>query len=253
MRQWFLLCAAVLLFVGCAKAPLTGRTQFIMVSPQQEMQLGLSASHKILQSSKISTDRRLNEKVRRIGQRIAGVTGQEHYQWEFHVIDEDTLNAFCLPGGKVFFYTGILKIMENDDQIAAVMGHEIAHALARHGAERMSMQQASNFGAQVLAMALKIPPKYQALYAQAYGLTSQVGLMLPFSRQHEYEADQIGVYLMYKAGYNMHEAVTFWKRMKRASAGSRRPPEFLSTHPSSDARIHAIEAFIKVLESQPKP
>ncbi len=251
MRQWLFLCAVALLAVGCAKAPLTGRTQFIMVSPQQEMQLGLSASQKILSNAKLSTDRRLNERVRRIGQRIANVTGQRNYRWEFHVIDKDVMNAFCLPGGKVFFYTGILKIMENDDQIAAVMGHEIAHAIARHGAERMSMQQASNFGAQVLAMALKIPPKYQGLYAQAYGLTSQVGLMLPFSRQHEHEADQIGVYLMYKAGYNVHEAVTFWKRMKQASKG-KTPPEFLSTHPSNDSRIHAIEAFIKVLEAQPK-
>ncbi len=252
MRQFFLLCMVLLVCVGCAKAPLTGRTQFIMVSPQQEMQLGLSESSKILHNAKLSTDRRLNERVRRIGQRIAKVTGQQNYQWEFHVIDDDTMNAFCLPGGKVFFYTGILKIMQNDDQIATVMGHEIAHALARHGAERMSMQQASNFGAQVLAMALKIPAKYQGLYAQAYGLTSQLGLMLPFSRQHEYEADQIGVYLMYKAGYNVYEAVNFWKRMKQASAGSKRPPEFLSTHPSSDARIRAIEAFINVLESQPK-
>ncbi len=252
MRRLLLVISVLLLIVGCAKAPLTGRTQFIMVSPQQEMQLGLSASQKILSKAKLSTDRRLNERVRRIGQRIAKVTGQTTYQWEFHVIDEDVLNAFCLPGGKVFFYTGILKLMQNDDQIAAVMGHEIAHAIARHGAERMSMQQASNFGAQVLAMALKIPPKYQGLYAQAYGLTSQVGLMLPFSRQHEHEADQIGVYLMYKAGYNVHEAVTFWKRMKKASAGAKKPPEFLSTHPSSEARIRAIEAFIKVLESQPQ-
>jgi predicted Zn-dependent protease len=248
----FLSSIAVLIFIsGCAKAPVTGRSQFIMVSPSQEMQLGLSESQKILKNSKISTDRRLTERVRRIGERIAAISGQENYAWEFNVIEEDVLNAFCLPGGKVFFYTGILKIMENDDQIAAVMGHEIAHALARHGAERMSIQTASNFGAQVLALALNIPPQYQALYAQAYGMTSQIGLMLPFSRQHEHEADQIGVYLMYAAGYNMHEAVTFWERMKKASEG-KAPPEFLSTHPSNDARIKEIGDFIKVLESQPK-
>jgi predicted Zn-dependent protease len=115
----------------------------------------------------------------------------------------------------------------------------------------MSLQQASNIGAQVLAIALHIPPQYQGLYAQAYGITSQLGMMLPFSRQHEHEADQIGVYLMYAAGYNVHEAVTFWKRMKKASGG-KKPPEFLSTHPSDDARIKAISDFIKVLESQPK-
>ncbi len=251
MRLFFLLITVLILIAGCAKAPITGRSQFIMVSPKQEMQLGLTESNKILKNSKISTDRKLTERVRRIGQRIAKVSGQESFQWEFHVINEDVINAFCLPGGKVFFYTGILKLMENDDQIAAVMGHEIAHALARHGAERMSMQQASNFGAQVLAMALNIPPQYQNLYAQAYGATSQVGLMLPFSRKHEHEADQIGVYLMHKAGYNIYEAVTFWKRMKTASGG-KNPPEFLSTHPSNDARIKKIEDFIKVLESQSK-
>ena len=247
-----LVSLTVFIFVtGCAKAPITGRSQFIMVSPAQEMQLGLSESQKILKSSKISTDKKLTARVRQIGQRIAAISGQENFQWEFHVIEDDVMNAFCLPGGKVFFYTGILKIMENDDQVAAVMGHEIAHALARHGAERMSMQQASNFGAVVLAIALDIPPQYQDLYAQAYGMTSQLGLMLPFSRQHEHEADQIGVYLMYAAGYDVHEAVTFWKRMKKESAG-KNPPEFLSTHPSNDARIKAIGDFIKVLESQAK-
>ncbi len=251
MRLTFFLFTILIFIAGCAKAPITGRSQFIMVSPDQEMQLGLSESQKILKSSKISTDKRLTSRVRKIGQRIAAISGQDNFQWEFHVIDDNVMNAFCLPGGKVFFYTGILKIMQNDDQIAAVMGHEIAHALARHGAERMSMQQASNFGAQVLAIALNIPPQYQGLYAQAYGMTSQLGLMLPFSREHEHEADQIGVYLMYAAGYNIHEAVTFWKQMKKASGG-KNPPEFLSTHPSNDARIKAIGDFIKVLESQPK-
>ncbi len=251
MHLFFLLITVLILIAGCAKAPITGRSQFIMVSPKQEMQLGLTESNKILKNSKISTDRKLTERVRRIGERIAKVSGQEGFKWEFHVIDNDAMNAFCLPGGKVFFYTGILKIMQNDDQIAAVMGHEIAHALARHGAERMSMQQASNFGAQILAIALSIPPKYQGLYSQAYGMTSQVGLMLPFSREHEHEADQIGIYLMHAAGYDIYEALTFWKRMKAVSGGEK-PPEFLSTHPSNDARIKEIGDFIKVLENQPK-
>ena len=241
---------AALLFIGCAKAPVTGRTQFIILSPDQEMRLGLSESQKILKNSKLSTDKRLISKVRTVGKRIAEVAHQDNYKWEFHVIDEDVLNAFCLPGGKVFFYTGILKIMQNDDQIATVMGHEVAHAIARHGAERISMQQVSNIGAQALAIALNIPPQYQALYAQAYGITSQLGVMLPFSRAHEREADQIGVYLMYKAGYDIDQAVVFWKRMKKFGEGKKKPPEFLSTHPSDDSRIHDIGEFIKVLKAQ---
>lgn len=160
------------------------------------------------------------------------------------------MNAFCLPGGKVFFYTGILKVTENDDQIATVMGHEIAHALARHGAERVSMQTAGNIGAQVLATALNVPAQYQGLYAQAYGITSQVGLILPYSRKFENEADQIGLYLMYKAGYNPQQAVRFWENMEKASKGAQKPPAFLSTHPADGERIKAIREFIPKLSSK---
>ena len=189
-------------------------------------------------------------RIRQIGDRIAAVSGRDDFAWEFNVIESDDVNAFCLPGGKVFFYTGILALMENDDQIATVMGHEIAHALARHGAERMSMQMVSQAGAQILAVALEIPAQYQGLYQQAYGIGTQVGVLLPYSRKHEHEADQIGVYLMWKAGYDPNEAVRFWEKMKAKSEG-KAPPEFLSTHPSDQSRIDAIKAFIKSLPKQP--
>jgi predicted Zn-dependent protease len=250
----FILTIAFLLlfFTGCAKTPVTERSQFIVISSSQEMQLGMQESSKIKQSAKISTDKALNERIASIGRRIADVSGRPDFEWEFTVIDDDTVNAFCLPGGKVFFYTGILKLTENDDQIATVMGHEIAHALARHGAERMSMQIVSDVGAQALAIALDIPPEYENLYAQAYGITTQVGVILPYSRKFEYEADQIGIYLMWKAGYDPQQAVRFWERMKAASKGSK-PPAFLSTHPSDDARIAEIKAFIATLPDQGKP
>lgn len=244
----FLLTA--FLIAGCAQAPVTGRSQFIIISNDQEMALGLSESEKIKKASTLSTDKAQMARIRRIGERIAAVSGREDFNWEFNVIVSDDVNAFCLPGGKVFFYTGILKLTENDDQIATVMGHEIAHALARHGAERLSMQTASDLGAQVLAVALDIPPQYQGLYSQAYGISTQVGVMLPYSRQHEHEADQIGVYLMWKAGFDPNEAVTFWKRMKKAGEG-KAPPEFLSTHPSDQSRIDAIQDFIKTLPKTP--
>lgn len=248
MRVINLFLGAALL-TGCATTPVTNRTQFMMISPDQEMALGATEAKKVVESSKISTDRVLQERVKRIGQKIAAVSGQSDFVWEFTVIQDDTPNAFCLPGGKVFFYTGILKITENDDQIATVMGHEIAHALARHGAERMSMQTASNVGAQVLAAALNVPAQYQNLYAQAYGITSQVGLILPYSRKFEHEADQIGVYLMYKAGYNPAQALKFWENMARLSKSSQKPPAFLSTHPADDERIREIREYIAQLPS----
>lgn len=238
-----------LLLVGCTKTPVTNRTQFMMISPDQEMALGATEAKKVVETSKVSTDKKLQDRVKRIGERIAAVSGRSDFAWEFTVIDDATPNAFCLPGGKVFFYTGILKITENDDQIATVMGHEIAHALARHGAERMSMQSASNIGAQVLAAALNVPAQYQNLYAQAYGVTSQVGLILPYSRKFEHEADQIGVYLMYKAGYNPAQALKFWENMARLSKSSQKPPAFLSTHPADDERIREIREYIAQLPS----
>ncbi|MBD3806310.1 M48 family metallopeptidase [Sulfuricurvum sp.] len=248
MRAINLFLGAALL-VGCTTTPVTNRTQFMMISPDQEMALGATEAKKVIQSSKIDTDKVLQDRVKRIGQKIAAVSGRSDFAWEFTVIQDDTPNAFCLPGGKVFFYTGILKITENDDQIATVMGHEIAHALARHGAERMSMQTASNVGAQILAAALNIPTQYQNLYAQAYGITSQVGLILPYSRKFEHEADQIGIYLMSKAGYNPAQALKFWENMARISKSSHKPPAFLSTHPADDARIREIRKYIAQLPS----
>ncbi len=244
------LIAAALVIAGCATTPVTNRTQFMMVSTDQEMALGATEAKKVVQTSKISTDRVLQERVKRIGQRIAAVSGRNDFAWEFTVIQDDTPNAFCLPGGKVFFYTGILKITENDDQIATVMGHEIAHALARHGAERLSMQTAGNVGAQVLATALNIPAQYQGLYSQAYGITSQVGMILPYSRKFEHEADQIGIYLMWKAGYNPNQALRFWENMARLSKSSPKPPAFLSTHPADEARIREIREYISQLPAQ---
>lgn len=244
------LAAAALLLSGCATAPVTKRSQFIMVSPQEEMAMGATEAQKVIQTSKISTDQVLQGRIKRIGKRIAAVSGRNDYAWEFTVIDDATPNAFCLPGGKVFFYTGILKITENDDQIATVMGHEIAHALARHGAERMSMQMASNIGAQVLAAALNIPAQYQTLYSQAYGITSHVGLVLPYSRKFENEADQIGVYLMWKAGYDPAQALRFWEKMALLSKSGQKTPVFLSTHPADEERIKEIRAYILQLPKE---
>jgi len=237
---------ALLVLAGCAKTPVTQRTQLILLSNKQEIAMGLSESEKIKKSAPMSSDREEVARLRQIGEKIARVSGRDDFAWEFNLIESDQVNAFCLPGGKVFFYSGILNLTENDAQIAAVMGHEIAHALARHGAERMSMQMVSQAGGQILGAVLELPPEYQGLYEQAYGIGTNLAVMLPYSRSHELEADQIGVYLMWKAGYDPSEAVLFWKKMLAASQG-KSVPEFLSTHPSDQSRIDAIDAFIKTL------
>ncbi len=245
-----LLLVTLLLLTGCTKTPVTNRSQLILVSNQEEIAMGLSESEKIKQSSKLSSDKLLVAKIRQIGGKIAKVSGREDFRWEFNVIESKQVNAFCLPGGKVFFYTGILQMMDNDDQIAAVMGHEIAHALARHGAERISMQMVSQTGGQLLGAVLNVPEQYQGLYEQAYGIGTNVAVMLPYSRSHEHEADQIGVYLMWKAGYDPYQAVVFWEKMKVASQG-KSTPEFFSTHPSDQSRIDAINKFISTLPAHP--
>ncbi|MDR1975762.1 MAG: M48 family metallopeptidase [Campylobacteraceae bacterium] len=240
---------AAFILSGCiiSNAPVTDRTQLVLVDAKKEKALGLSEAESILKNATLSANKTLTNKIVEIGKRIVAVSDDaKQYEWDFYLLEDPTINAFALPGGKVFFYTGILKLMSNDDQIATVMGHEIAHVLAHHGAERMSQQMVSNVGAQILSSVLNIPAEYKGLYSTAYGIASNVGVILPFSRKHESEADTIGVYLMKKAGYNPNEAVKFWQKMAEASRGSKL--EFLSTHPSDERRIKDIEAYIKTLE-----
>ena len=248
MRQTFkkIIATAILalLFIGCTKAPITGRNQFIMVSPQQEIALGYQSAQQVLKKEKISTNPQQNAMVKRVGERIASVSGQNNYAWEFFVIDkDDEPNAFCLPGGKVFVYSGIFKYTANDDELAAVMGHEIGHALARHGAERMSTGQLTQMTGQVLGAVMqgRGNPANTALVMQAFGIGSQLGVMLPHSRTQEYEADHIGLVLASKAGYNPEAALSFWKKFGRSG---KTPPEYLSTHPAPQHRIEQIQALL---------
>ena len=239
-----------LLLAGClAKAPVTQRNQMIFISPAQEKEMGAKSYNEFLKTAKISTDKAQTERIRRVGARIAKAANKPDYKWEFNLIDEDKVNAWCMPGGKVVVYTGILKLIENDDQLATVMSHEIAHALARHGAERMSQQELVG-GLQKLGSVLlnAKAPQYTNLFNTAYGYTAQIGVMLPFSRKQEYEADEIGMHLMHKAGYNIDEAIKFWQNMQKASKGA--PPEFLSTHPSDAHRIQKIKEIVAALKRE---
>lgn len=245
--QITLFISAILLFIACSKTPYTNRQQMIIFSPQEELQMGYQSAQEVLKTEKISNDRRITTLVNRVGQRIAKAAAQPDYKWQFFVIEKDQLNAFCLPGGKVFVYTGLFKAVQNEDQLAVVMGHEIAHAIARHGAERVSMMQLGNIGKEIASQTLG-GGQYKNVIDQAYGIGSTYGVVLPFSRKFEYEADEIGLYLMTKAGYNPREAVTFWDNMRRLKEGSQNPPEFLSTHPADTNRIKQIQQLIPVAE-----
>lgn len=237
-----------LLFIGCTKAPITGRSQLIMINPQQEVKLGYASAKQILTKERVSTDTRKNAMVKRVGQKIAKVTERDyktHFKWEFFVIENDKqANAFCLPGGKVFVYTGIFKYVANDDELAAVMGHEIGHALARHGAERMSRGQLAQMSGQVLnaVMVGRGNPQNTAMVMQAFGVGTQLGVMLPHSRSQELEADHIGIVLAHKAGYKASAALTFWNKFAKSG---QTPPEYLSTHPAPQNRIDRIRKLIK--------
>ncbi len=244
----FLLVSVSLCFtlISCYQAPITGRSQFILLSESQEIQMGLVAFQDVLKKEKISTNTKYNSSVTRVGKRIAVASGKTNYQWEYKVIDsDDTINAFALPGGKIAVYTGILTVAETDAGLATVMGHEVAHATARHGGERMSVGILAQIGAVGLNVALrnKDPEVVSAVNA-AFGTGVTLGGILPFNRKQESEADRIGLVYMARAGYDPRESVDFWKRMADANKGKPSPPEFLSTHPSYGTRVKNLNRWM---------
>lgn len=250
MRAWSVLGVLfAALLAGCTTVPETGRRQVMLLSPNQEAAMGLSAFADIKKGEKISRDPVANARVQRVGKRIAQSVGRDlpHAEWEFVVFDSNELNAFALPGGKVGVYTGILKIAETDAELAAVMGHEVAHVSSRHGAERTSQQLLVLGGALLTEVGMeagKVDQGNRDLIRAAYGLGATVGVMLPYSRLHESEADAIGLRFAAGAGYDPRAAVSFWRKMSAANKGGMKVPEFLSTHPSDETRIRTLEQLI---------
>jgi predicted Zn-dependent protease len=228
---------------ACATVPYTNRQQLNLISKSDEMKLGEEAYVEVFKKNPPSKDAKLQARLRAIGERIQKAAAQPDFKWEFNVVEGKEVNAFCLPGGKVAFYEGILPICESDNGIAVVMGHEVAHALAHHGAERMTQGMGVQLVGTILSAGLgKADPAVKERTLQAFGIGANVGL-LKYSRAHESEADRIGLILMAKAGYDPHGAVDFWKRMSKGAEG-KKPPEFLSTHPSDETRIRQIEAWM---------
>ncbi len=239
---------------GCATAPYTQRSQLIVLSESDDLAIGAQAYREVLKQAKISKDPRLIEPVQRVGKRIAAVADKPSYQWEFTVIDDPKqVNAFCLPGGKVAVFTGLFPIAKDEAGLAAVIGHEVAHAIARHGAERMSQ----GLALQVVGMGVAVATSGQSAATQqaimqAYGLGATVGVALPYGRTQESEADRIGLILMAKAGYNPEAAVALWQRMAKLDSKGR-PPEWLSTHPAPETREQDLNSWMAEAEKYYKP
>ena len=231
--------------IACATVPITGRSQLLLLSESAEVQMGLDAYRQVLRKAKLSTDAAATEQVRRVGRRIAEATGRTDYQWEFTLIEDKQANAFCLPGGKVAVYTGILPVTRDDAGLAAVLGHEVAHAIARHGGERVSEGLLVQVGLAATQVALsRNDPATVQQVTVLLGAGATVGLLLPWSRSQESEADHLGLIYMAKAGYHPAAARDLWMRMDETARGRGSPPEFLSTHPSAATRIRQIEAWI---------
>jgi predicted Zn-dependent protease len=243
-------------FAGCAIVPLTQRKSLHIVPQSQMLTMSLQQYDQVLKESKLCTDQKKVNMVRRVGNRIGGAAEEflrdsgleseiKNYKWEFNLIEDDKMvNAWCMPGGKVAVYTGILPITQNENGLAVVLGHEVAHAIAKHGNERMSQSLVASMGGMALAVALKEKPSTtRQLYMAAFGVGASVAFLLPYSRVHESEADRIGLTLMARAGYDPRGAVPFWGRMGKQ--GGARPPEFLSTHPAPASRIEDLKIHVK--------
>jgi metalloendopeptidase OMA1, mitochondrial len=233
------------LIAGCSSAPYTGRSQLIVVSEGQEAALGDDAYRHVLRDSVVTRASNAERIVRKVGERIAAVANKPEYKWEFTVInDPETVNAFAVPGGKVAVYTGIFGPARDEAGLAVVLGHEVAHALARHPAERMSQGLLLQLGGVGLGVALGRNPAVANQILQVYGIGAGVGVALPFGRAQETEADRIGLILMAKAGYDPRVALDLWERMEKKEGGKGAPPEFLSTHPGYETRISQLRSFL---------
>ena len=244
---------ALLLVVACQTVPITGRTQLLALPETTETQMGLTAYKEIIQKSRVSTDRALNEQVTRVGRRIAEATERRDYAWEFTVLDDKQVNAFCLPGGKIGVYTGILPVTRDDAGLAAVMGHEVSHAIARHSGERVTQSLIAQGLVTAGTIALVGRDSAIAPAAQLGFMALATGGMLYYGRAQESEADHLGLIYMAKAGYHPSAARDLWVRMGQASGGKQRMPEFLSTHPSPETRVQQIEEWIPEAMQYYKP
>jgi predicted Zn-dependent protease len=249
-----LLISLSLLVISCSTVPLTGRSQLNMISDSEMLGMSYQQYDQFLKENPTSTDQPAVQMVQRVGTNIQHAVEKymvdnnlsahlQGYDWEFNLVEDSLVNAWAMPGGKVVVYTGILPITQDETGLAVVLGHEVAHAIAEHGNERMSQQLLQQVGAVGLMVAMKDEPvQTQALWMGVYGVGTQLAVMLPYSRTHESEADHMGLIFMAMAGYDPNAAPDFWERMAAGKDGE--PPEFLSTHPSGQTRINDLKSWI---------
>lgn len=262
MKKVLLLAAGVFMISACSSTnPFTGKSSFNIVSNESLFPSAFAQYDQFLKENKVVTGTAQAKMVETVGVKIKNAAEKfltangygdylKDYKWEYKLVEDKAVNAWCMPGGKIVVYTGILPITQTEAGLATVMGHEVAHALANHGAQRMSASQVQQLGAVGVALATSgKTAEQQHMWQQYYGIGSNVGVMLPFSRSHESEADQIGLTLMAIAGYNPDSAVDFWQRMSTASGGAK-TPEFLSTHPSDNTRINNIKKLIPAAKAE---
>ena len=242
---------AAFVAVNCSKVPYTNRTQFSLIPDATITSMAATQYTQFLDTMKLSTNAAATKQLKEVGVKISSAVekylrenGMENrikeFKWEYNLVESNEINAWCMPGGKICFYTGILPYTKDADGIATVMSHEIAHAVARHGSERMTQQIAQQAGGLALSEFIKQKPQQtQTIFLTGYAITSQYGVILPYSRKHEFEADELGLIFMSMAGYNPEKAVDFWTRMSQNSSSN--TPQFLSTHPSNQARIDNLK------------
>ena len=255
LKLFIIVAMAASLLQGCSVVPLTGRKQLSLVPESEMISMSLTNYGDFLKQNTLSTDKANSAMVREVGAKISAAVIKyftdnnladrlQGYQWEFNLVKNDTtINAWCMPGGKVVVYSGLLPVTKDKNGLAVVMSHEIAHAVARHGNERMSQELLTQYGSLALNGALKSKPEQtKNIFNMAYGVGAQYAVLLPYSREHELEADKLGLIFMAMAGFDPQTAVPFWERM--AKSGGSKPPEFLSTHPSDQTRIDKIKAAL---------
>ena len=255
----FMLFAAAMLLYGCSSVPITGRKQLTLVSDAEVLSSSLSQYKGYMEKASISGNKTQSEMVTRVGKAIAAATETylrnngmsaevANFSWEFNLVNNSELNAFCMPGGKIVVYEGLMKIISSDDELAVVLGHEVAHAVAKHSNERMSQQILTQYGSNILNSALSNKSAaVQSVAGQVFGLGAQYGVMLPFSRKQESEADYMGLVLMSMAGYDPDVAIGFWQKM--SASGSTSVPEFMSAHPSDATRIANIRKNVSKIKA----
>ncbi|MBL4888188.1 MAG: M48 family metallopeptidase [Flavobacteriaceae bacterium] len=259
-KKYISLTIVFFLAVACTTNPFSGKKTWALVPNSQILPMAFQQYDKFLAENKVVKGTSDAEMIQRVGRNIStaaerylnanGYAGYlKDYKWEYNLVENKAVNAWCMPGGKIVFYTGILPIAGGERGIAAIMGHEVVHALANHGQQRMSAGQLQAIGAVAGNAAFAKNPKNQQIFNQAYGVGTQVGIMLPFSRSHETESDKVGLFLMAIAGYDPAEAPELWRRMK-ANSGGQAPPEILSTHPSNNTRIANLESWVEAAKAE---